>query len=185
MDALYRQGKPEAKPLLNSMLQKAAEKDKPALILRLAELDRRLSNFADAATRYRKLFVKYPASVEGLQAAEAIAWMVFHGKMSADDVFGAGGIGTGQRVGCQEAGSISRERLITRCRSSNPLIKGSKSRSVAVCTRIAKTSKRSQCSRRCSRDKSRTKTVWRPCISSALCIGGSNGTRTLSFARMR
>ncbi len=82
VEALYRQDKPEAKPLLNAMLQKASEKDKPALILRLAELDRRLSHYTDAATGYRKLFVKYPASVEGLQAAERIAWMVFHGKIA-------------------------------------------------------------------------------------------------------
>jgi soluble lytic murein transglycosylase len=81
VDVLYRQGKPEAKVLLNAMLQKAPEKDKPALVLRLAELDRRQSRYTDAAAGYRKLFVKYPASVEGLQAAEGIAWMVFHSKI--------------------------------------------------------------------------------------------------------
>lgn len=81
VEAMYRQGKPEALPLLRSMLEKAPEKDKPAFILRLADLNRRLSHDNDAATQYRKLFVKYPATVEGLQAADAIAWMVFHNKI--------------------------------------------------------------------------------------------------------
>jgi soluble lytic murein transglycosylase len=81
VDALYRQGKPEAKTLISAMLEKAPEKDKPSLILRLAELDRRMSNYADAAARYRRLFVKYPATVEGLQAADGIAWLVFHNKI--------------------------------------------------------------------------------------------------------
>ena len=81
INALYRQGKPEVKPLLGAMVGRASEKEKPALILRLAELNRRLSDYTEAARHYRNLFVKYPATVEGLQAAKAIAWMVFHGKI--------------------------------------------------------------------------------------------------------
>jgi soluble lytic murein transglycosylase len=81
VDALCRQGKPEAKALLASLIEKASDKDKPGFILRLAELNRRLSDFTEAAVQYRKLFVKYPGTVEGLQAADAIAWMVFHNKI--------------------------------------------------------------------------------------------------------
>lgn len=81
VEALCRQGKPEAKALLSAMLKEASEKDRPAVLLRMAELERRRGNFADAAVHYRTLFLKYPASVQGLNAAEAIAWMVFHEKI--------------------------------------------------------------------------------------------------------
>ncbi len=80
-DALCRQAKPEAKALLVSMIEKASEKDKPALLSQLGDLEKRLGNYSDAASRYRALSLNYPASVEGLKAADEISWMVFHGKI--------------------------------------------------------------------------------------------------------
>ncbi|MBI5571007.1 MAG: transglycosylase SLT domain-containing protein [Desulfomonile tiedjei] len=80
-ESLCRQGKPEARSFLATALASASENDKPSLILRLAELERRLGNYPAAAAQYRTLFLKYPASVEGLKAAEGISWMVFHGKV--------------------------------------------------------------------------------------------------------
>ena len=63
------------------MIEKASEKDKPALLLQLSDLEKRLGNYSDAASRYRVLSLNYPATVEGLKAADEIAWMVFHGKI--------------------------------------------------------------------------------------------------------
>ena len=80
-DALCRQAKPEAKALLVSMIEKASEKDKPALLSQLGDLEKQLGNYSDAASRYRALSLNYPASVEGLKAADEISWMVFHGKI--------------------------------------------------------------------------------------------------------
>ena len=80
-EALYRQSKPEAKDLLVSIIGKASEKDKPALLLQLGNLEKRLGNYADAASHYRALSLNYPATVEGLKAADEISWMVAHGKI--------------------------------------------------------------------------------------------------------
>jgi soluble lytic murein transglycosylase len=80
-EVLFRQGKAEAKPLLLSLLAKASDRDKPSLTLKLAELERRLGNHSEAAVQYRKLFLNYPASVEGLKAADDLASMVFHQKI--------------------------------------------------------------------------------------------------------
>jgi soluble lytic murein transglycosylase len=80
-EVLFRQGKGEAKSLLLSLIAKASDKDKPAYTLKLAELERRLGNHSEAATQYRTLFLNYPASVEGLKAADDLASMVFHHKI--------------------------------------------------------------------------------------------------------
>jgi soluble lytic murein transglycosylase len=80
-DIYCRQVKPEGKIVLNAILARAGEKDKAGLILQLAELERRIGSYPEAAAHYRELFLKYPASVEGLKASEDIAWMVFHGKI--------------------------------------------------------------------------------------------------------
>ncbi|HTY21597.1 MAG TPA: transglycosylase SLT domain-containing protein [Desulfomonilaceae bacterium] len=80
-EALYRQAKPEARALLVSMSEKAAEKEKPPLLLQLGNLEKRLGNYSEAASRYRTLYLNYPATVEGLKAADDIAWMVFHEKI--------------------------------------------------------------------------------------------------------
>ena len=78
---LCEQKKPEAVPVLAEMIQQAPEKDKPELLLRLAQLERHLGNHAKAAEHYRNLFLNYPATVEGLKASDDLAWMVVHGKI--------------------------------------------------------------------------------------------------------
>jgi soluble lytic murein transglycosylase len=80
-EALCRQVKKEAVPFLLSLLGKGSERDKPALTLRLAEVRKRLGNHAEAATNYRTLFLNFPATVEGLKAADELAWLIFHGKI--------------------------------------------------------------------------------------------------------
>lgn len=80
-DALYIQGKAEAVEMLSQLIARASEKDKPGLILRLADLEKRLGNYSSAASHYRTVFLNYPASVEGLKAGDDLAWMVFHNKV--------------------------------------------------------------------------------------------------------
>lgn len=80
-EVLCRQRKAEAVPRLKSMLRKAPAKDVPSLLLLLAGLERKLGNYREAEEHYRKLFLKYPATVEGLAASEDLAWMVVHGKI--------------------------------------------------------------------------------------------------------
>lgn len=81
-DVLCRQAKPEARALLLSMMEKAPERNKPALLLQLSDLEKSIGNYSDAASHYRILFLNYPGSVEGLNAADDLAWMVFHGKIT-------------------------------------------------------------------------------------------------------
>jgi soluble lytic murein transglycosylase len=81
-DVLCRQAKPEAKALLLSLIEKAPERDKPALLLQLANLEKSIGNYSEAASHYRILFLNYPASIEGLKAADDLAWMIFHGKIA-------------------------------------------------------------------------------------------------------
>jgi peptidoglycan lytic transglycosylase len=76
-EVLVRQGKAEAKPMLLSLLAKASDRDKPVLTLKLAKLERRLGQHSQALTQYRTLFLNYPASVQGLKAADDLASMVF------------------------------------------------------------------------------------------------------------
>ena len=78
---LCERGKPEASAMLQSMISRASDTKKPGFLLLLAQLDKRLGDHAKAAIPYRTLFLNYPASVEGLKAAEDLAWMVFHGKI--------------------------------------------------------------------------------------------------------
>ncbi len=80
-EVLFRQGKREAKPLLISLLATAQDKDKPALTLKLAEMERRFGDYSSAAAQYRMLFINYPASVEGLKASDALTAMVFNEKI--------------------------------------------------------------------------------------------------------
>jgi soluble lytic murein transglycosylase len=80
IEALIQQHKPEARTLLTTVLAKSPESEKPSLLLKLADLERRLGNYPAAVTHYRKLLVGYPASVQGLKASEDVAWMVVHGK---------------------------------------------------------------------------------------------------------
>ncbi len=84
-EVLFREKKAEAVELLKSRLAKAADKDKPPLLLKLAQLERHLGNNAKAAEHYRKLFLEQPAGVEGLKAGEDLAWMVVHGAVPKPD----------------------------------------------------------------------------------------------------
>ncbi len=81
VEVLCRQRKVEAVPLLTSMIDKAQDKQVPQLVYLLAKLHRQLGNYPAAVVLYRKLFLQYPASVEGLAASEDLAWMVVHGKI--------------------------------------------------------------------------------------------------------
>lgn len=83
--ALSAQGKPETRGMLKSMLARARKDEKPALILRAARLERRMGNFKAAGVHYQELFLNYPASVEGLKAANELARMVFVGKAPPPD----------------------------------------------------------------------------------------------------
>ncbi len=80
-EVLCRRRKAEAEPLLTAMMKKSRDKDMPRLLFLLAKLHRQIGNYGDAVEHYRKLFLKYPASVEGLAASEDLAWMVVHGKI--------------------------------------------------------------------------------------------------------
>lgn len=84
-EVLFRQKKPEAVEPLKRRLAATANKDKPPLMLKLAQLERRLGNNANAAEYYRKLFLENPARVEGLKAGEELAWMVVHGAVPRPD----------------------------------------------------------------------------------------------------
>jgi len=82
VEVLCEEGRSEAVPILMNMLDKASEKDKPSVTFRLAALERRLGNDARAASYYRDLFINYPASVEGLKAADDLASLVVQGKVT-------------------------------------------------------------------------------------------------------
>ena len=81
VEVLCRQRKAEAEPLLKTMIRRANGKDVPKYLFLLAKLQRQKGNYSDAVVNYRKLFLKYPASVEGLKSSEDLAWMVVHGKI--------------------------------------------------------------------------------------------------------
>jgi soluble lytic murein transglycosylase len=85
VQVLCAQGKAEAEPMLVSMLGRARNEAKPAILQRLARLNRAGGNNEKAAQHYKKLFLQYPASVEGLSAADELARMVFLGKLAAPD----------------------------------------------------------------------------------------------------
>ncbi len=81
LDALCRQKKPEARNLLRSAIRRARADEKPALILREADLEQGLGKYSEAADLYGRLYVQYPASVPGLKAAERLTGMVSRGKI--------------------------------------------------------------------------------------------------------
>ena len=80
LDVQYRLSNPEVTDVLASMTARANADEKPGLILRRARLERRLKHYDKAAELYGHLFIRYPATVAGLAAADELAWMVFHGK---------------------------------------------------------------------------------------------------------
>lgn len=81
LEALLQQGKPEAAQLLFELIGKAHEREKPRLMMRLADLYKQLGAFQDAAKVYRALYLNYPASVQGLKSGEQLSWLVVHSKI--------------------------------------------------------------------------------------------------------
>lgn len=81
VDVMCRSSKPGAADMLASLVAQASTEKKADLILRWARLERGLKNYSKAAELYGRLFIRYPATVEGLAAADELAWMVFHGKV--------------------------------------------------------------------------------------------------------
>lgn len=78
---VYQQGKPEASRLLMDALPNASEGRKPTILLQLGDLEARSGALPKAETYYRKLYLTYPASPEGLQAKERISRLVFEKKL--------------------------------------------------------------------------------------------------------
>lgn len=82
---VYAQNKSEAIEVLGRRIASSDNGDKPSLILMAADLHKKMGNSKEAAELYGKLFVRYPATVEGLEAAEKLAWLVFYGKAPKPD----------------------------------------------------------------------------------------------------
>jgi soluble lytic murein transglycosylase len=82
---LWEQRKPEAAKALTDLLSKATDRERSELILRLAQLDKNLGDYPKAVAHYRTLYLNDPASVEGLKAADDLAWLVFHGKVGRQE----------------------------------------------------------------------------------------------------
>ncbi|MEW6348456.1 MAG: transglycosylase SLT domain-containing protein [Thermodesulfobacteriota bacterium] len=81
--SLCDQGSLKAREPLLKMIAKAPPKDRPVLIEKAARLEERLGDFTRAASHYRRLFVRYPASVEGLAAEKGLADLVRGKKVPA------------------------------------------------------------------------------------------------------
>ncbi len=81
VDALLGQGNREVIPLLQSALFKASEREKPSLLLKLADFQNSVHTVDEAVAGYRKLYLEYPASIQGLRATERLAEMVTRGKV--------------------------------------------------------------------------------------------------------
>jgi len=81
VEVLSVQGKPQARAMLLSMIRTARGNKRRALVLRAARFERRMGNYAASEKHYRKLYEHYPASVEGLAAADELTRMVFLGKL--------------------------------------------------------------------------------------------------------
>lgn len=82
LEVMAEQRKPDAVRLLRSMVSKATKKDRPALLLQLARLEKARKEYEAAAQHYRALFLDYPATLEGLRAADELARLVFVGKVA-------------------------------------------------------------------------------------------------------
>lgn len=80
-EVLSAQNKPAAATMLKKMIGSANDREKPALIFSAAELEKRLGNFASASGHFKTLFLNYPASFEGLKAADEIEALAAAGKV--------------------------------------------------------------------------------------------------------
>lgn len=83
VDLLVQEGKAEAVPLLAELIRGADAKSKPRLLLSLAQLEARLGRYHEAAKHYKTLYVQFPASVEGLHAAEALRGLAARGRIES------------------------------------------------------------------------------------------------------
>jgi soluble lytic murein transglycosylase len=82
-DCVFMQQKArEALELLPDLLRRADAKEKPALIIKAARLERELKHYPDAVKHYRTLYLEHSATPEGLKAADEIAWLVMHGTIT-------------------------------------------------------------------------------------------------------
>jgi soluble lytic murein transglycosylase len=81
-DSLYEQSKAEALKLLSTQLSSSSERKKPAILFKLATIENRRGNHNIAANNYRKLFLEYPAAVEGLKSVDELASLVTKGKIT-------------------------------------------------------------------------------------------------------
>jgi soluble lytic murein transglycosylase len=82
LDAMVERRKPEAVSRLRSMIPKASKRERPALLLELARLEKARKEYEDAAKHYTDLFLHYPATLQGLRAADELARLVFVGKVA-------------------------------------------------------------------------------------------------------
>ncbi len=83
VDILAQEGKAEAVPLLAELIRSADTKSKPRLILSLAQLEARLGRYDEAVKHYKMLYVRFPASVEGLHAGEALQSPAARGRIQS------------------------------------------------------------------------------------------------------
>ncbi len=83
VDVLVQEGKAEATPLLTELIRDGDSKSKPRLIFSLAELEARLGRYDEAVRHYKTLYVHFPASIEGLQSAEALHSLAARGRIQS------------------------------------------------------------------------------------------------------
>lgn len=81
IDALCAQQDTDALDIIEKMVRKAPGGKKPELIFKAAELHEDTRNYESAEKLYRKLYFEFPASVEGLRAAERLADLVVKKKI--------------------------------------------------------------------------------------------------------
>jgi soluble lytic murein transglycosylase len=86
LDVVYRQEKDEALKMLDDEIDKASRSGKPPLLLKAARFERKQKHYKAAEQYYRILYFDYPATVEGMAAADELAWLVFHGKIEKPSI---------------------------------------------------------------------------------------------------
>lgn len=82
LELLCKRNCAEAVPLIEKMISTRSEKGKISLTLRLADLQRNLGDYKNAAKHYQWLYLQHPASLEGLRAADSLYKMALEGKIS-------------------------------------------------------------------------------------------------------
>ena len=85
VETMAQQGKPDAIPMLTELLLKADSKSKPGLLLCLAQLQLRLGHTGESLEHFKKFYIQFPATIEGLRAAEVIDSLVRDGRIKAQN----------------------------------------------------------------------------------------------------